>query len=133
MAPSWPRIAQQVGADRALRMHALAQSGAQAMLRTFGPVMRWRPPVLEVDYPVERELHLQGRGLVFVPSYFCRDEPVALVDEELPPVLVYPAAPPEHAEGPRFRLYGSEALGNVPALIGVRTQARTAAEIRSGG
>ncbi|MFB6440760.1 hypothetical protein ACFCVY_28960, partial [Streptomyces sp. NPDC056411] len=123
VAPSWSRIAGRVCADRALRVHALGQSGTEAMLRTFGPLMRWRPPVLEVAYPVDRELFLQGRGLVLVPSYFCQDEPVALADEELPPVLVYPvaetpdtlgapAAPAtseargEHAEGPRFRLTG---------------------------
>ncbi|MGW1375317.1 hypothetical protein ACWD6P_13725 [Streptomyces sp. NPDC002446] len=127
IAPSWPRIAGRVGADRALRVHALGQSGTEAMLRTFGPVMRWRRPVLEVRYPVERELHLAGRGLVFVPSYFCRDEPVALVDEELPPVLVYPAAALGHAEGPRFRRCGSEALRDVPALIGSRDGTRIAA------
>ncbi|WP_244943567.1 hypothetical protein [Streptomyces inhibens] len=133
IAPGWPRIARRVGVDRALRMHALGQSGAQAMLRTFGPVMRWRPPVLEVAYPVERELFLEGRGLVFVPSYFCRDEPVALVDEALPPVLVYPAREREspHAEEPRSRMYGSEALRDVPALIGGRVGTRIAAGIRS--
>ncbi|MGW8400756.1 hypothetical protein ACWGLP_29410 [Streptomyces lydicus] len=139
IAPSWPRIAGRVGADRALRAHALGESGAEAMLRTFGPVMRWRPPVLEVDYPVERELFLQGRGLVLVPSYFCREDPVALVDDALPPVLVYPAAEagsppagtaaaatrPATAEGPRFRFSGSEALRDVPSLIGARAAART--------
>ncbi|BDM72674.1 hypothetical protein HEK616_61610 [Streptomyces nigrescens] len=139
VAPAWPRIAGRVGADRALRVHALAQSGAEAMLRTFGPVMRWRPPVLEVAYPVERELFLQGRGLVFVPSYFCRGVPIALVDDALPPVLVYPAAEREpagpaggpraaagHAEGPRSRAYGGGALGDVPVPAGVRATARAA-------
>ncbi|ARF59694.1 hypothetical protein B1H19_25425 [Streptomyces gilvosporeus] len=125
IAPGWPRIAEQVGRDRALRRHALGAAGAEAMLRTFGPAMRWRPPVLEVGYPVERELHLQGRGLVFVPSYFCRDVPVALADGALPPVLVYPAAAndataPGDAEGPRLRTYGSGALRDVPTLIGAR-------------
>ncbi|MEV0369888.1 hypothetical protein AB0I10_08710 [Streptomyces sp. NPDC050636] len=105
IAPGWPRIAESVGADRALRRHALGESGAEAMLRTFGPLMRWRPPVLEVGYPVDRELHLAGRGLVFVPSYFCHEVPVALADGELPPVLVYPARAPGDAEGPRFRLW----------------------------
>lgn len=135
VAPSWPRIAERVGVDRALRRHALAQSGAEAMLRTFGPVMRWRPPVLEAGYPVERDLYLEGRGLVFVPSYFCRDVPVALVDEALPPVLVYPAKEQvsAHAEGPRLRGYGGEALREVPALLGGRVGTRIAAGLRSGG
>ncbi|MGD3106783.1 hypothetical protein [Streptomyces sp. YGL11-2] len=143
IAPGWPRIAQQVGADRALRRHALDEAGAEAMLRTFGPAMRWQPPVLEVAYPVDRELHLAGRGLVFVPSYFCRDAPVALADGELPPVLVYPAAAsscpvygegarswaslcPAHDEGPRSRGYGSGALGGRVAPAG-------AGRLRSAG
>ncbi|MEU9487250.1 hypothetical protein AB0D83_26910 [Streptomyces decoyicus] len=131
VAPAWPLIAQRVGADRELRKHALAQSGVEAMLRTFGAPMRWRPPVLEVDYPVERELHLQGRGLVFVPSYFCCDHPLALVDEALPPVLVYAARETEtegaQAEGPRLREFGGEALRDVPGLLGGRAGTRTAA------
>ncbi|MFC9227874.1 DUF5937 family protein [Streptomyces decoyicus] len=132
VAPAWPRIAQRVGADRELRKHALAQSGVEAMLRTFGAPMRWRPPVLEVDYPVERELHLQGRGLVFVPSYFCCDHPLALVDEALPPVLVYAAreTASAHAEGPRLREFGGEALRDVPGLLGGRAGTRTAAARR---
>ncbi|SEE47340.1 hypothetical protein SAMN05428954_2729 [Streptomyces sp. 2112.3] len=132
VAPSWPRIAGRVGADRERRKQVLAQSGVEAMLRTFGAPMRWRPPVLEVGYPVERELHLRGRGLVFVPSYFCCDHPLALVDEALPPVLVYPAPAREtaggQAEGPRLRGYGGGALRDVPALFGGRVAGtRTAA------
>jgi len=46
--------------------------------------------VLEVDYPVERDLHLEGRGLLLVPSYFCWGRPTALADPGLDPVLVYP-------------------------------------------
>ncbi|MFG2135575.1 hypothetical protein [Streptomyces sp. NPDC048650] len=126
IAPAWPVIAERVGADRALRRHALGEAGAEALLRTFGPTMRWRSPVLEVDYPVERELRLEGRGLVFVPSYFCRDDPVALADDALRPVLVYPAGAPGNGEGPRLRVYGSEALRDVPALLGGRAGARTA-------
>ena len=37
-----------------------------------------------------RELHLDGRGLLLVPSFFCAATPVALLDPALPPVLVYP-------------------------------------------
>ena len=121
IAPGWPRVAASVGGDRALRLHALGQSGAEAMLRTFGPAMRWRSPVLEVGYPVERELRLEGRGLLFVPSYFCTD-PIALADDTLPPVLVYPASAPAKAAGPRFRTYGSEALRGVQIRIGARVR-----------
>lgn len=121
IAPGWSRVAASVGGDRALRMHALSESGAEAMLRTFGPDMRWRRPVLEVRYPVEKELSLEGRGLVFVPSYYATS-PVALADDSLRPVLVYPASPPPKAQGPRFPTYGSGALRDVQLRIGARVR-----------
>lgn len=55
-------------------------------------MLRWRAPVLECDYPVERDVRLRGRGLLLQPSFFCRRTAVTLHDPELAPVLVYPAA-----------------------------------------
>jgi DNA-binding transcriptional ArsR family regulator len=49
--------------------------------------------VLEADYPVDKDIHLDGRGLLLIPSYFCRGKPVALADPSLPPTLVYPVSP----------------------------------------
>ncbi|MGW0561714.1 hypothetical protein ACWDZ4_14150 [Streptomyces sp. NPDC003016] len=42
----------------------------------------WRPPVLEVDHPVGRDLQLEGRGLLLIPSYFCWRRPITLIDED---------------------------------------------------
>jgi DNA-binding transcriptional ArsR family regulator len=92
LAPHWEQIAVRVGADRSARIRVLADEGVESMLTTFD-FMRWRPPVLEVDYPVDQELRLNGRGLTLVPSAFCWRRPVALADPGLPPVLVYPANP----------------------------------------
>ncbi|GII75831.1 transcriptional regulator [Sphaerisporangium rufum] len=79
--------------DVALRVKALLAGGVEALFRGFEPLMRWRHPVLEVSYAVDRDLHLRGRGLRLVPSYFCHGDPVSLANEDLPPVLVYPIAP----------------------------------------
>ncbi|MGW1138976.1 helix-turn-helix domain-containing protein [Streptomyces zhihengii] len=79
-------------AERAARCRGLLDGGVDGMLSGLGPMMRWRPPVLEVSYPTQaadRDLHLQGRGLTLVPSYFNWAEPVAFADPELPPVLWY--------------------------------------------
>ena len=73
-------------ADRARRERALARGGVERLLGSFQPLMRWRPPVLEVKYPYTKTLHLEGRGLLLTPSYFCWELPVALADNELPPV-----------------------------------------------
>ncbi|NLU65926.1 winged helix-turn-helix domain-containing protein [Streptomyces sp. HNM0574] len=91
LGPSWPRVRARTEADRAWRARTQWYGGTEAMLRTFTPLMRWDGSVLEADYPVDRDVELAGRGLLLVPSYFCRRTPVALADPALPPTLVYPA------------------------------------------
>ncbi|MGW0787253.1 helix-turn-helix domain-containing protein [Streptomyces sp. NPDC002911] len=102
--PYWPHIRASVEADRAVRGRALLDGGTDELLATLPPMIRWRAPVLEADYPVDRELRLGGRGLVLQPSYFCRGTPVVYRDPGLPPVLVYPVthpgAPAVTAPGP---------------------------------
>ncbi|MBD0707292.1 MULTISPECIES: ArsR/SmtB family transcription factor [unclassified Streptomyces] len=101
IAPLWDRIGATTAADLALRTRAVVDGGTQALLNSLRPMAAWEPPVLSVDYPVERDLHLRGRGLLLVPSYFCWRRPIALADDDLQPVLIYPvdkitelAAPP---------------------------------------
>ncbi|WP_242585142.1 winged helix-turn-helix domain-containing protein [Streptomyces sp. MST-110588] len=90
VAPYWPRVRARVEADRASRGRALVDGGADQLLGSLPPTMRWRSPVLEVDYPVDRDLHLHGRGLLLLPSFFCRGAPVTFHNPDLTPVLVYP-------------------------------------------
>ncbi|MFH8981255.1 ArsR/SmtB family transcription factor [Streptomyces varsoviensis] len=105
VAPYWPRVRAHVEADRVDRLRALLDGGVDGLLAGLGPQMRWRPPVLEVAYPVRQTLRLEGRGLVLQPSFFCWPAPVSLADAGLPPVLVYPvrhdAARPSGADDAR--------------------------------
>ncbi|MFJ9639990.1 DUF5937 family protein [Streptomyces sp. NPDC101178] len=94
LAPYRPWIDAAVASDVAWRSRELAAGGTRALLETFRPMARWSAPVLEVAYPVERDLYLAGRGLLLVPSYFCWRRPITLFDAELPPVLVYPVEKP---------------------------------------
>ncbi|XVV00903.1 ArsR/SmtB family transcription factor [Actinosynnema sp. CA-248983] len=93
IAPFAGLIQAGVEADRARRARDLMDGGVNGLLSGLRPLMRWHPPVLEVDYRTDRDLRLDGRGLTLVPSYFCRGQPVALADPELDPVLVYPIDP----------------------------------------
>ena len=43
------------------------------------------------------ELHLDGRGLLLIPSYFIVNKPLTMFDPALPPVLVYPVQRPPDA------------------------------------
>ncbi|WP_393086898.1 helix-turn-helix domain-containing protein [Streptomyces sp. LN704] len=92
LEPHWPHIRSAVGNDVGVRSRALLDGGTQALLEGLRPMARWNAPVLEVNYPVERDLYLDGRGLLLVPSYFCWRRPTALADPGLDPVLVYPVA-----------------------------------------
>ena len=94
LAPHWPTVESVVEADRARRVRAIAGSGAAGLLESLRPAMRWHGDELQVDYPFDQEMHLGGRGLLFVPSYFCWRYPVTLLDPSLPPVLVYPVERP---------------------------------------
>jgi DNA-binding transcriptional ArsR family regulator len=95
LAPFWHRIHAHIDADRIVRLRSLLEGGVDGLLSGLGPQFRWRPPVLEANYPVDHQLWLKGRGLVLQPSFFCWPTPVTLADGDLQPILVYPI---EHAE-----------------------------------
>jgi DNA-binding transcriptional ArsR family regulator len=129
IAPGWPSVQASVGADRARRVHALAEGGCESLLNSFRPVMRWNPPVLEADYPVRQDFVLGGRGLLLVPGYFCWRTPVTLLDPELPPVLVYPIA------GECRATHGSPEHLDDQSLVRLlgRTRAAVLRAVESGG
>ncbi|MEU8763977.1 helix-turn-helix domain-containing protein [Streptomyces sp. NPDC048659] len=124
--PYWSHVRARVEADRALRGRALLDGGAEELLDSLPPMLRWRSPVLEADYPVERDVHLDGRGLLLQPSYFCRGTPVVLRDPGLPPVLVYPVT---HSEAPTVREPG---LPSLAKLVG-HTRSAVLSAIGEGG
>lgn len=94
LAPVWSRVTGALAAERHRLGHAALDGGVDGLLNSLSADMRWDDGVLHVTYPVEQELHLDGRGLVLVPSYFCWRYPVTLRDPERAPVLVYPLARP---------------------------------------
>jgi DNA-binding transcriptional ArsR family regulator len=126
LAPVWSRVQAAVEADRSRRILAIAAQGAEGLLDSLGPAMRWSDGVLETSYPVEQEMHLAGRGLLLVPSYFCWRHPVTLLDPSLPPVLIYPAQRDPMAAVPSGQ--GRQALA---ALLGF-TRAAALAAIGTG-
>ncbi|HEX6500136.1 MAG TPA: winged helix-turn-helix domain-containing protein [Micromonosporaceae bacterium] len=77
-----------VDADRAVRTRALADGGVGRLLSSFGPGMRWKSPVLEVDTTFHADLHVDERGLVIVPSLFGEGNTL-IADDERAPVLGY--------------------------------------------
>ncbi|KAF3463496.1 winged helix-turn-helix domain-containing protein [Streptomyces sp. Tu 3180] len=127
IAPDWTGTARTTEADRALRTRVLRDHGVHGLLNSFRPLMDWRPPVLHVRYPEDRDLHLGGRGVRLIPSHFCWNTPIALADPALPQVLAYPVAHPPAWAPAVTRDRRPEALA---ALLG-RTRARVLAALES--
>ncbi|GLZ00958.1 helix-turn-helix domain-containing protein [Actinoplanes sp. NBRC 103695] len=113
VAPVWPEARAHVEADRARRARALLDGGSEGLLRSYLPMMRWNPPVLEVpDFAADRTLRLDGRGLLLLPAFLSWGTTDALHDPELPPVLVYPV---EHS----LTVSAGQDNTSVAALIGM--------------
>ncbi|WP_158884845.1 ArsR/SmtB family transcription factor [Amycolatopsis anabasis] len=118
IAPYWPRVRGRVDSERARQAKLMADHGFERLLGELHPTVRWSYPVLELGYPVDHELHLNGRGLQLVPSFFCWGMPTTFFDDEFEPTLVYPI---QHRAG-----WSAEDGGRRPlaALLG-RTRAST--------
>ena len=89
LAPFLPIIERRLGRIRDSHSRRLSSGGIEELLGSLTP-FRWRYPVLEADFPHDFDLHLEGRGLLLVPAFFCVRHPVKLFDPELPPTLVFP-------------------------------------------
>ncbi|MFL6125566.1 ArsR/SmtB family transcription factor [Actinophytocola sp.] len=88
--PHLPTIEDGVRTDAAVGIQQYLHCGAEGLLHGLGRTTRWEPPVLSVAYPHDRDLYLEGRGLVLIPCYFALHHPVALADPRLRPVLAFP-------------------------------------------
>ncbi|MGM1059026.1 ArsR/SmtB family transcription factor [Saccharothrix sp. Mg75] len=117
--PFWDVVRAHTDADRALRARAFLDGGVEGVLDSLRPALRWNSPVLEAEYPVDWDVPLEGRGVLLIPSYFCWNNPVTLIDKSIPvPVLVYPV---DHdltmtsANGPFAAMPADRRLG---ALLG---------------
>ncbi|MFC6083986.1 hypothetical protein [Sphaerisporangium aureirubrum] len=103
VAPYRDPIRAHLEAEVASRGRTMAREGAERMLSTLHPDLVWGEMTLTVPTrftTMTVEVHLGGRGLVLVPSIFCR-LPLASFDDarpDGPPVLFYPALrDPAHA------------------------------------
>ncbi|MFJ4526204.1 ArsR/SmtB family transcription factor [Streptomyces sp. NPDC088810] len=73
LAPLWPHMQSTAVADRALRAETLLRGGVDALLATLVPGWHWQPPTWHVPSPCDpTDVHLDGRGLILIPSYFAQ-------------------------------------------------------------
>jgi DNA-binding transcriptional ArsR family regulator len=133
--PFWPRIRASLHAEQAARRRTLAKEGPGALLASLqGPLIRWRPPVLEILRPGQVEMELGGRGIALVPSVFVGRAPSLHEnpndDDEMPRLIL-----PAEGAG-RARLWASRGLAGsrgsaLAALVG-RNRAAVLQSIADG-
>lgn len=125
----WRDVHQHIEADRAAYARRLMAGGLDELLNGLHPSIRWRYPVLEADYPSEREIKLDGRGLTVVPAHFCWEEPITYLDtpNTLQPMLVCPGSvdTPVMSTAPDAT---EERVDRLASLLG-HTRARLLAEL----
>ncbi|MFI6096573.1 ArsR/SmtB family transcription factor [Lentzea sp. NPDC051213] len=88
--PHLPMIEDGLRTEVAAGIQQYLHRGPEGLLGTLGPAARWDPPVLTVDHPLDRDLRLDGRGLVLIPCYFAQHHQVALANSRLRPGLAFP-------------------------------------------
>ncbi|RPF33215.1 helix-turn-helix transcriptional regulator [Streptomyces sp. TLI_185] len=126
LAPWWNRVRTRFDAERAAHTRHLADGGLGGLLNTLHPGIAWHRPVLEITgLGIDRDIHLDGRGLLVLPSYFCWRRPTLLKDPTLPCVVVYPMA---HETA----LSTAPGLRSLNALLG-RTRAEILETVADGG
>ncbi|MEU6539439.1 DUF5937 family protein [Streptomyces sp. NPDC047000] len=91
VAPDWPRLLALLEADIAFHSRRLAQVGLGGLLPEIAPGCEWRAGTLTVAFRGEYERHLDGRGLVLMPSVFIWPDVVSTFEPPWQPTLVYPA------------------------------------------
>jgi DNA-binding transcriptional ArsR family regulator len=117
--PYWTRIHACLHAEQVARGRMLASGGPDRLLSSLqGELIRWRPPVLELGLPCDREVHLGGRGIALIPSVFVGKTPRLHLnpnDESTVPWLVMPLA--DGRNGHR-RLWDHPRGAALAALVG---------------
>ncbi|GAA3086259.1 ArsR/SmtB family transcription factor [Streptosporangium carneum] len=93
LAPYGKPIHDYLEADRIFRGEVLLNGGVDALFSTLHPCVAWNAPVLEVDAPMGQDIHLEGRGLLIMPSLFLFDRLTVISSPDhpyAPPLLIYP-------------------------------------------
>lgn len=135
--PAWSTTRDVLEADIAYHSRRSAAYGVHALFLGLDDRISWDDDTgaLELHTPVDDERHLEGEGLVLMPSSFVWPNIVAVTEAPWRPTVVYPArgiaahwrdAPePDHANG-LVRLMGARRAAILQVLGRPSTTARLA-------
>ncbi|MFE6055031.1 ArsR/SmtB family transcription factor [Kitasatospora sp. NPDC056446] len=95
-------------------------NGMHALLDNLHPRLNWKPPVLEVAGEPDRDIHLNGRGLVLCPSLFLSGKACMVLEDVQEigvPVLVF-SVPVDAAAETEFWGQNAGSEQALSALVG---------------
>ncbi|MFE1413586.1 ArsR/SmtB family transcription factor [Streptomyces sp. NPDC085524] len=82
VAPYWDRIDRRLAAECEARGRIAMTGGVERLLATLHPKVVWNSPVLEIHEGPDREIRLDGRGLLLCPSVFLPGRAGLVVEAE---------------------------------------------------
>ncbi|MEU6255110.1 DUF5937 family protein [Streptomyces sp. NPDC047043] len=91
VAPDWPRLRTLLEADVSFHSRRLAEVGLGGLLPEISRRFGWHSGTLTVEFRGEHERHLDGQGLVLMPSVFIWPDVVSTFEPPWQPTLAYPA------------------------------------------
>ncbi|WP_430782506.1 DUF5937 family protein [Actinoplanes sp. G11-F43] len=91
-APYWPRMRAVLRADILHRGHVVSSSGLRAAITGLSPQVSFDGRHLDIRLrsPLARNRPVRGQGVTLVPSMFV-NRASNPIDDDLPPVVMYPA------------------------------------------
>ncbi|MFF7410037.1 ArsR/SmtB family transcription factor [Streptomyces lydicus] len=126
--PHWSQIRGHLDGAREGWGRVAISHGVERLLGSVHPKVRWRAPVLEVRHGPNRDVRLDGRGLLLCPSFFLSEQScsfVTAVGKDAMPALVFPVkassrgdiwGTPEHDEQALGALVGHTRAAALEAL-----------------
>lgn len=120
VVPYWQQVRSHLTLTRDSWARIEIANGVQGLLANLHPQLDWNPPVLEVSGEPDRDMYLDGRGLVLALSLFLDSKTCVVIDSEretgLPALIV--SVPIDAAAA--TELWGAGAAGDraLSALVG---------------
>lgn len=91
IAPHWAEVRELLRADVAHHARTVSEHGFAHAVAHLHPSIRWLDDRVMIDSPYPQRRQLYGEGLTFQPTVFSWPRVTVVLDEPLPPVIVYPA------------------------------------------
>lgn len=82
VVPYWVRARMYLATERDMRGRIVITHGAERLLSSLHPGLEWRAPVLTIPSDDDRDIYLDGRGLLLAPSLFLYDKPCVAIEAE---------------------------------------------------